>query len=426
MTYPLPFVASLLGWVSLAAGLLGILAITRHDRRLATILLVGFTLRACAALFHYYVAPLPDSGSDATSFERQAWEWAQTGLAGVFEQFRTGSGLYPWVIANLYAVTDRSPLMMQAINALFGTLIVYNVYQASRMLRGEHAARRAAWVAALLPILVLYSAVSLRETAIVFPLTLGLVYLIRWDRARRLRHLILALALFAISTAFHTVVVVVFLALAVIVVIRWSAAFLRNRPKTAFRYFVGATAGLIAIGLIGTTGWGLGKIGGDLTNIADLERLERIQETRTAGRTQYPDGLIVHSPAELLYKTPARIAYLLFTPFPWQVQTGLDALGLVNATANILLVGLLWRGRHLIWRNPTAAMVLMIAAVLLVALALTTSNYGTAARHAAKVLPVIIILVQVPRIVLWRTAAERAMMPSVTPDHRRNRVLAPE
>jgi hypothetical protein len=119
-----PIASSLLGWITLSAGLLVVLAVSQRYPRLGIVLLPAFVIRAGFALVHYYITPLPDSAADAATFESVAWEWSQGGFFEALQQFTTGAYFYSWLISLVYAITERSPLMVQGINVLFGTLIV--------------------------------------------------------------------------------------------------------------------------------------------------------------------------------------------------------------------------------------------------------------------------------------------------------------
>lgn len=137
--------AEALGWAGLLAAALGTLVLASRNRRIALVLVVAFGARASAALFHFYVAPLPDGVGDAEAFERSAWEWAQDGVWSALSAF-TGidSYFYAWLASLVYAVTDRSLLLLQSINVFGGVLGVLATWVVARELWGERGARKAA------------------------------------------------------------------------------------------------------------------------------------------------------------------------------------------------------------------------------------------------------------------------------------------
>ncbi len=65
----------LAGWVGLLLGMVGTLLLLMRYPQILSVLVVAFLSRAGAALFHYYVAPLPDGAADAVSFEAKAYDY---------------------------------------------------------------------------------------------------------------------------------------------------------------------------------------------------------------------------------------------------------------------------------------------------------------------------------------------------------------
>lgn len=383
--------SSLLGWVTLVEGLIIILGISLTDSQATVAVVTAFCLRAALAIINAYVTPLPYSQADAAAFETIGWRWSQDGLVGSLEHFTTGSDLYSWLISILYALTNRSPLMIQGLNVLFGSLIVWNVYCIAKLLWNTPVAVRAAWVTAFFPSLALYSAVTLREVAIVYPLTLALVYLTRWHHTQKTRHLILSLVLLAISISFHTGIFAVFPALGLIYLSRWLRSFFILKESHILR----STGALLLIsvffGLIVLSGWGLQKFGGSLENIS-LEKVATAQEVRARDRAAYLANLSINNPLDLAWQTPLRLVYFLYTPFVWMIRTGAD----LGAQLDVLLyLGLtisLYRSRRYILSNPAAWSIFLLLLALITVFALSTSNYGTALRHRAKFAPLAISL----------------------------------
>ena len=110
----------------------------------AKVLWLAFMVRAAAALFHYYLLPLPDSAVDAKTFEKVAWELAQGGLGEVWTNF---SGPDPYlislIIGTIYSVTERSPLLAQSLSVFMGTGTVFLGWLLIRDLWNERVATKA-------------------------------------------------------------------------------------------------------------------------------------------------------------------------------------------------------------------------------------------------------------------------------------------
>ncbi|HBL10263.1 MAG TPA: hypothetical protein DD379_02410 [Cyanobacteria bacterium UBA11162] len=377
----------LLGWATLLEGLIAILGISLTDSPATVPIVSAFCLRAALALINAYVTPLPYSQADAAAFETVGWVWSQNGLVESLANFKTGSDLYPWLISIVYVLTNRSPLMIQGINVLFGSLIVWNVYRISKLLWNTRIAVRAAWFIALFPSLALYSAVTLREVAIVYPLTLALVYLVLWHQTKKTRYLALSLVSLGISISFHTGI----LAGLLILVGLFLGRFLYHLVRKKGSNFVNYTGSLLLIstffGLIILSGWGLEKIGGSIENIS-LEKVATAQQVRARDRAAYLENLSISNPADLVWQTPLRLMYFLYTPFIWMIRTGADVGAQFDVVLYLGITISLYRSRRYILSNPAAFAIFLLLLALIIVFALSTSNYGTALRHRAKFAPI--------------------------------------
>jgi len=389
--------ADLLGLATLLLGFTVVWMIGLKHPEVRTLLIFAFAIRAIFALVHHYGVPLPDSQADAVKFERVAAQWAGQGVGSILTHFTTGAYLYSWIISLLYSITLRSVLMMQGINVLFGTLIVWNVYRLSRLIWGGRSATRAAYIAAVFPTLVLYSAITLREVAVVFPFTLGALYFIRWLKSDHPWEFGKAFVAFALSMAFHTGMIFAVFVLAVAGFRRWlDAFFVPSSRKLVKRGLVVAVIA-IGAGIIAMSGWGLGGLGG-LRHTEPVSWITTQQVLAARQRAAYLSDLQPRTPLDLVWQTPVRVAYFLFAPFPWMVRSPADLLGLVVVVLNAGLVLLLLRSMLGIWADRRARWSLYILLGVLITFALTVSNYGTSIRHSAKLVPLALGLARVPRV----------------------------
>ena len=168
------------------------------------LLILAFLIRAAAALFHFYVMPLPDGVGDANKFDLWAFAYAADGWQEVFKWYPGArSHFYPWLMSLVYLITGRSFLLLQSISVLVGVLSVYATWLLGSEIWGERAGRRAAWVMALFPTVVMYSALPLREAYLVCLLMFGLVWVARWSRDGKVSQAIWAFVLFGVAVFFH-------------------------------------------------------------------------------------------------------------------------------------------------------------------------------------------------------------------------------
>jgi hypothetical protein len=377
-----------LGIFTLLVGSAATALVAARHRRIARPLFVGFLARALFAFVDNLYWGL-SRGGDGRWWDYWAAAWANRGLVEVFSHITTGHDLYKFLMALLYYFVGRSSLMIQVINAFLGTLVILYAWKLATIVGGDdRTARRAAWVVALFPSIILHSGMLLREVAVTLPLTVGVYHLAAWHRRRRSSNAVCAAAALLTSMAFHSGAFAVILALTVWVAGSWVRAVVLRRPRLVLR----TSAALVLAGAVvvfaAETGWGMEKF--RAIDMSDLGSLSRTQEHAARGRTAYLQDLRANTLPELFLQSPVRAAYFLFAPFPWMTSGVRDAIGLVDALLFLWLGVRLLRGKKLLRENPTALMVVALFAAMAFTFALGVSNYGTAFRHRNKMLPMLV------------------------------------
>ena len=355
-------------------------------------LMLAFGLRSLASLVQAYLMELPGAGLDAVGFENIGWAWAQTTWSGLMGNFISGALLYSWIIAVMYWVAGRSVLMVQTLNVLLGTLVVYNVFLLARMIWGEAAARRAAWIAAAFPTLVLFSAITLREQMVGYPLTLGALWIARWRQTDRVGWLAAAVMAFTVALAFHTVIAGAVLYVIFAVLARGIGALRRGQVGASLKAVIGLGTVVALIALVLLTGWGASDPRWWIERLTSLDQVRGHQAGGYVDRTDYLTWLVTRNPADVVWQAPIRLFFFLFMPFPWLVSAVVDLVGLLDA---MLYAWLAWHFRRVfreVWRTPHARAVFGLMMSVMLIFALVVSNYGTAIRHRGKVAPLLVAL----------------------------------
>lgn len=397
----------MLGWTAMtvAAAITGLLA-ARH-RQVAGALAAAFIARAMAALFHYYVMLLPGGRKDAVTFELKAWLWGQNGFFEAWANFPgINSYSYSWLLGLLYSITDRSLLMLQATSVLAGVLGVFFGWKLASQLWDRQSAHKAAWVMALFPTMVQYSAITMREAWIVLLFVLGLIGALRWARHGGSTPLFGALVAFLGATFFHGAMFVAALALLGLVSAKAARRLLHGLPRgrvNAFA-FLGIIGGSVLIGGYVASGLSLPKLG-TAAEAVDVERLTerfaRRASMEDAG-ARYGSWQVPSEPYELLWIAPAKSIYFLFSPFPWDLRAPKHIIALVDALLYIVLALFAWRIRKRIWNEPGTRTVFLLFLTMVFVFGVGTGNFGTALRHRAKFAIALIALAapKIPKIVM--------------------------
>jgi hypothetical protein len=371
-----------------------VLSIARTHPDFRVPILLAFFIRISIAFVDSYIVHVPGSGGDSLMFEAVTNAWASDPLVKLADRFTTGTFLITWLAAALYELLGSSAVMIKALMALLGTLTTWNIYRTLKELWGEATARRVGWIAVVYPTLALFSGVFLRESPIAFFVSVAMLHLVWGVRGYGIHHLVIAIVSFAMATAFHTAIVVAIPGLLAFGLIQAGRSLAVNYARGFLRNVFLLVIATLGIAVIGLTGWGLDRVSGSFENLS-FETIENSQVLASRGGAVYLEGFTVSSPIDLLWKGPVRMAYFLFSPFPWMVRSPNHLLGLVDALLFLLMTVAVFRARHRVLRDPAKMVVLIVFLSLSLAFSLGTSNFGTGIRHRAKIAPLLISLVAV-------------------------------
>lgn len=361
---------------------------------------VAFVVRAMVALLHFQFAFLPDSQFDAIRFEQMAWLWAKDGKC--FDDFTTGSLLYSWLGSCVYVALGRTELLLQFINAMLGTLVVILAMKSGRLLALDSGyIRKIGWFAALHPSLILYSAITMREASIVFAFGVALYWLVRWRTTQRYCYLALSVVAVLVSQLFHTGMVAasaIIVCIGLIYVVREHSVKIAKIRFTRTNVLVTMVTGVLVTTLVMSVGWAIesGFAIDKLQRLLDGQILESIvswQADVARGRASYLDGFLPESWLGFLWQVPVRSFYFLGAPFPWQLESLSDLWGFVDGATFLYVCWII--GRNSIkgaQRQDIYRVLLVVALSVIVAFSVATSNYGTAFRHRAKFVPLLLVL----------------------------------
>lgn len=401
----------LLGWTGLLLSACATAILVNRRPSLGIVLACAFIARATAALVHYYLVPLPGGRADAVNFELQAWLWGQDGLATALQNFPgISSYTYAWLMSLLYASFDRSLLMLQATSVLAGVVGVYLTWRLAHELWNERAAHKAAWVMALFPMVVQYSALTMREPWVVVFLLLGLLGVLRWGRTGGLLPVLSAVGAFTIGTFFHGgmfIAVVAFLGVIAASSLRqWLGGITRGRVRAVAA--VGLVASVLVVTSVVLSGVSVPKLGtaAEAVDFATwVARFESRSANEDAG-ARYGAWQIPGNELDLLWIAPMKTVYFLFSPFPWDVRTSKHVVGLLDGILYIGIGFFAWRNRKAVRSDSGARAVFLVVFTVVFTFGIGTGNFGTAMRHRSKLVAAFLCLAApcLPRFVWGKRA----------------------
>jgi 4-amino-4-deoxy-L-arabinose transferase-like glycosyltransferase len=338
---------------------------------------------------------LPDSTKDAVYFENVAYEWSQDGFLIVLFDHYPGqnSKFICWIIAIFYSLFGRSILLAQSLSLFFGMSSIFFCWLLAKKLWGNSKAIKVGWLIAFFPSLILYSVLIMREVYVAFFLLIAIFGVVNWSITDNFRWIILALFGFIAATFFHGAMIVGGIVFVIIVGLIYLKNFFVAFKKFRLNYKYFWIFGLFLIVSISyfSNQIGFAKVG-NFEDSFNMSRLSNIMNSSSRGAAAYPDWLQANSINELIYKTPIRAAYFLFSPFPWDVKKLNHLIGLFDAFLYILLFYFIFRNYKVFWKDPVFKIILLILASYFFVFGVGVGNFGTGLRHRSKFVLVLILL----------------------------------
>lgn len=384
-------------FIALAAVLIQLFA--NVDTKLKKVLFIALFARLLLMVIDVYIyTGLPYlTAADAGRFQDRAIAMYQTLTLRelLTPPYPSGSGLYSYMMAIFYSFfgTDNSSII-RAFNILAGVFTVYNAYHISNMLWSRKIALQNALILAIFPLLVVYAQNPIRESFVVYFLTLGFMYFVSWYKYKKPHYLALAILGFALSTALHMAALMALLALVIYNLWVMANSLLTGKVYMLIHTFFAVAIAVLGLYYLNATGWGLSKIGGEgaIGEFGVEELIEERGGDRRAGRASYLTGMTAGNPADVVWQTPVRIVYFLFAPFPWMMSSVWDMVGLFDALFYILIFWGIYKSFPLVREDPVKLSILFMLIGMIIAFAWGVTNFGTGMRHRAKIVPVAICL----------------------------------
>ncbi len=355
-------------------------------KSITNILLTAFIVRFILLLVNTYIFTLPQGEGDAISFENNAYLLSISDYQiDFFEYLSKGGKLYELLISFIYLVFGHLPLILGLFMVLLGVYLVYLVYKASLYLWNNYnTARKAAWATALFPMLMVESALILRELPIMIFTILGILSFIKFWKYRQHTKIIGFIIFTFIAALFHSGMLFMFIGF--IFYINFNA-----KSSNFFTRIFSVALVIGALYIMNQTGIGTNKIGGSFDQSIELLKLREQYDTK--GGSRYPDWMRLSGDGSDIVKIPLRYITFFFAPlFPWLVRSIWHTVGLIDALLYLFMFYRIYKYRKIFKYNDTAKAIFIMLLFTGLAFSLGGTNVGTAIRHRAKLAPLLIIL----------------------------------
>jgi 4-amino-4-deoxy-L-arabinose transferase-like glycosyltransferase len=290
-----------------------------------------------------------------------------------------------------YYLNVQSQMALSFVNCFAGSLTVVLVYRTARDFFSRRAALCAALICLLMPGLIMWPALTIKETWVIFFQSLLFFAVWRLHRDRKPIYALAALAALVLVLGFRYYIAYLGLGAALLSMVVFRA----RRPARAALLCVGTAALLVA-----------GGLHFQLLHFDPIALLRsQMEEAASFGQavatrgSRNASGIVlgydVTTTGGALKQIGAGSLYLLFSPFPWQGLGGRQ----VYALPDVLLwwgvfFALIIPGAVAAWRRQRALLIAVAIYVLPLVMIYSVAfgNVGLAYRQRAQLIPLLLIL----------------------------------
>ncbi len=308
--------------------------------------------------------------------------------------------LYPYINGVFHLAFGSGHLAAAVLNIFAATWTVIVAYYLGRDVMGEQVGKVAALLVALFPSLVLWSVLNIRDALATFLVTFIVWLAVRVYRRFDLRTVVAVIALLWVMGTIRDYMGLLLLAG---MGLGFAAALRPGRVGSTLA--AGAVLSLVII--MASEQLGLVRFS---TLDSPLESMDQMRRALQHGATSaYGEGYDTSTFGGMLRYLPVGMAYFLLAPFPWGIETTLQATAVPETLVWYALLPLTVMGmRYGVTRGASQNVLLLgVVTVVLVSYALVEGNFGTAYRHRAQIMPVIFVFTAAGLILIRHRWAER-------------------
>jgi len=340
--------------------------------RMPLFLSVLFKLFLILGSVEFFV--LPESFSDSYVFHKWAVEASSKGLDHIWELTGINSYFYANFLGVIFYFFGESLLIPQLMTLTTFSFLFVATTNLSTKITGTEKTLFLAWILAFYPSLTLYSVISLREVYFALFAVLAFKNVIIWTQNKSSTSFLLALIFFFLAGLFHSVGIVLMLALLAYVLF----IYLKRTRYISFLILIICLYYFLP----------------DFLSSSKYLRVvyEIFDVARYNGSASYPEFLQAKDWLDFLLKIPLKIIYFVGSPFIWDISKPSHLFGLIDGTFFLLLNLFVFKNFIANNLDTNLKTSLLLYFVFILVMSIFTANFGTALRHRVKILPLILLL----------------------------------
>ncbi len=334
-----------------------------------------------ADLEHWF--PILNSGADTEMFHFLAVR----DLSLVTPVHTSG---YIHFLTLIYSISDSSRLFAQYINVLFGMGILFILLKVFRLLDVPLKQQKIGLsVVAFMPNMVIFSAILLREAWVEFFVAVSVWQFVLWYLRGNTTNMLFCISAVLLGCYMHAGVIGLLLG--------YIAAFMAYNPRIGrvkFTLRVVSTLGILGIlfvNLAGNMAMFTGKF--QQFDAESSEDFLSYANKTGIGASGYLQWLPPTSnPVVGLLVAPIRMFYFLFSPLPTEWRRVSDLIGfMIDGVFYMWLCWKICKQRAFPYAIPLKKFLLTAMLATSFVFGYGTSNAGTAFRHRAKILSIVVV-----------------------------------
>lgn len=380
------------------------LIVSMKHRWLLWPIMIGFAFRCLLMLLDYYgIFSPPGADGDAVVFTRTAYQWSQLDWDRLFNTFNySASYVYSTLGAVFFKLFGYNHFVLPVLNFFAGLLGVFLTGIMAFRLWGRKPAVISAYIMALFPFAAFNSVIALREEFSIVVFLLGVYFFLNWVSGKGTIWIFAAFSMFAVALMIHPGWIGAMVGIALYLgyfSFRTLVSSIKGGETTrqvASKFFSAVALFAVAMVIVaGSGGINLAKgitIGGDDEDGGVEELIESRFQSEGRGGSAYPSFVARGNPYAQPWLIPMRVVYFTFSPFPWDLRSPRQLMGVLASGMYLFLAWRLYKGWSRVKRKEECLALMFMAGALIFVFAIGVTNIGTAIRHRTKFLALCTLL----------------------------------
>lgn len=367
-------------------------------------IMLGFAFRFLLVFLDYFgIFTPPGAAADALVFTRTAYEWSQLDWDRLFNTFNySASYVYSTIGGVIFKLVGYNYFVLPSLNILAGLAGIFLTGLMAYRLWGRKPAIISAYIMALFPFAAFNSSTALREELSIVLFLLGLFFFLNWIAGKGVIWIFAAFTMFALALMIHPGWIGAMVGIALYLgyfAFRTLVSSIKGGATTrqaASKFFSAVALFSVAMLIVvGSGGINLAKgitIGGDDEDGGVEDLIESRFQRDARGASAYPGFIAQGNPYTQPWLIPMRIIYFTYSPFPWDIRSPRQFMGMLASAMYLFLSWRLYKGWDRIKRKEECLALMFMAGALIFVFAIGVNNIGTAIRHRTKFLAIFTLL----------------------------------